>query len=593
MASSIVSLSSSNPSFGHVLRHQSENNILKLKLKKPKSWNWELSTSKSSAHIDFPRVLLYDNNDKLLADIEEANLIINGKENEPLSSVQSSSLGINNRSRVRKSSSFCVSSPTVNSLKSPVITIESDGSNDQNDSLMIDKSIHSERSRNVISHKSSPSQTKTDIDDKLIESRDIPNEPFKENTQMPEAPIYIFSAKGLVKRDFNAKEFDTIRNRLNPQASEESEIHPENQLKNYQNSTSETTKNTVQCQMEHLAVQPDRNPLTKCKSMAEILGNESTRKKSKRKIRRTKSSVSTKYPLPNTTRNVTSSSSDENDSKPKMRPAYCIQKSAAGAIVVPDGPVFSDRVRRRRRSKSADKIGRKSRLNPENDRILKPSPTSLECKAIGQTDKSMSNSVLSILMDTTSMHNKTDELNDGIAPFVRYATDKHYKNHNKHSISIKSENNRLNVENGVVSSASSNNDVNSSMDAKQRKAQLNRKVSFVQFNDETADNNGCNDNIHNDFINVQQTREFNQNGKCISTRPTNGRKKKNPHGTKIKKSASVASFCNNYSMASAAIVSASDTDDYDFYSKPPMRHKKRRVSQRPKSNITSYHGESL
>lgn len=57
----------------------SENSIIKLKLKKPKSWNWELSTSKSSPNINFPKILLYDHKNNLLAETNQSDCIINDK----------------------------------------------------------------------------------------------------------------------------------------------------------------------------------------------------------------------------------------------------------------------------------------------------------------------------------------------------------------------------------------------------------------------------------------------------------------------------------------------------------------------------------
>lgn len=81
MTSSTASLRS-DKAFGRPIeRHTSETNILKLKLKKPKAWNWELSTSTSSTHIDFPRILLYDDKNRLLADVDDADRIISGTAN--------------------------------------------------------------------------------------------------------------------------------------------------------------------------------------------------------------------------------------------------------------------------------------------------------------------------------------------------------------------------------------------------------------------------------------------------------------------------------------------------------------------------------
>lgn len=568
MASSIVSISSSNPSsFGNVLRHQSENNIVKLKLKKPKSWNWELSTSKSSAHIDFPRILLYDNNDKLLADIEEANLIIGSKENVPNSPMQISSPENNDKNRIRKSSSFCVSNS-----KTPT-TIDLSGSKTSVNTQTNGDLQHSLRSRSV-SHRSEKSQSNIDVSDKTIESHNLP-----EDTQMPEAPIYIYSAKGLVKRDFNAKEFDGIRNRSNSQAINEFELNPK--IQTMTNAvTSEMTDKNVQSQIikDNLTVQTNKSPLIKCKSMAEIVGNELSKKRPKRKIRRTKSSVSTKSQLQNMAQNCSSSSSsssEENDAKSTRRPAYHIQKSAAGTIIVPDEPVASERRRRRCRSKSADKtdrINRRNKIKAESDRVRKLSTL------IHKTDNSMPNLMLSDLIDTAPTFQIINE-RDEVVSLISNADE-------KHSNPVKCENN-LNIHNSAMSSSSSNNNVNSYNDVKQKKSTVNRKVSFVQFNCDT-ENNGYNENIHHDnIINAQQTEHFNSNGKCIN----NSSKKKVYR--KIRKSASVAGLLNNeYSMASAPI-STTDIDDDDLHSKPVVRHKKRRVSQRLRLNNTSCHGESL
>lgn len=42
------------------------NEIIKLRLKKPKNWNWQLTTSKSSPHIALPAIHLYNSKGKLL-----------------------------------------------------------------------------------------------------------------------------------------------------------------------------------------------------------------------------------------------------------------------------------------------------------------------------------------------------------------------------------------------------------------------------------------------------------------------------------------------------------------------------------------------
>lgn len=46
-------------------------NVLSLKLRKPKHWKWELTTSKSCSNIALPRILLYDHEGQLLVDAQE------------------------------------------------------------------------------------------------------------------------------------------------------------------------------------------------------------------------------------------------------------------------------------------------------------------------------------------------------------------------------------------------------------------------------------------------------------------------------------------------------------------------------------------
>ncbi|XP_011185347.2 uncharacterized protein LOC105213929 [Zeugodacus cucurbitae] len=45
-------------------------NVLSLKLRKPKNWRWELSTSRSCSNIALPRILLYDHKGQLLVDVD-------------------------------------------------------------------------------------------------------------------------------------------------------------------------------------------------------------------------------------------------------------------------------------------------------------------------------------------------------------------------------------------------------------------------------------------------------------------------------------------------------------------------------------------
>lgn len=588
MASSIITVSSSNPSFGHVLQQPSENNIVKLKLKKPKSWNWELSTSKSSAHIDFPRVLLYNADGELLADIGEADLIVSGKENEPYMPPHRSLSELSEANTLRKCSSFCVTSSSLRSLSNPSVTIGSSGSTGSK------------------SFSGKISSSNTDIPQKCIRSNSVSfNQTNAFNTHanvhekpsiasattskvdisdQPEEPIYIYSAKGLVKRDFNAKEFDAIRNRSNSQPNNEyAPVVQSEKSSRQHDSCRKTDPRKKNHQLDILPTPPDKISLVKCQSMAEIVENDSTQKKFKRKIRRTRSSASTKCSTKCVMRSMSSSSSDDNATKQtSKKPMYRIQKCAAGALIVPENNSTNRRVRRRQRSKSIDKIDKthfdcgRNKGNSASDRIPKLNKNFNSTSELRSKSHPLDICSINRINEFTALEN--------------VANNETVKSHHDPTVSIKSENNRLNAHNGVASSISSNNNVNCINDSKQKKTPLNRKVSFVQLNCETA-NKGCIDNGHNDLIGAQKSGELNHNRKFINTKLSNRQKKM--YG-KLRKSATVGGFCNSYCTAPFS-NSDSDTDDDDFSTKPPMRHRKRRLSQRPKSATTSYrpHGKSV
>lgn len=70
-----------------------EQQLIKLCLKKPKRWNWELTTSKSSSNITFPMIQLYDEKgNKLLAEANEAGMTSSSKLRKSASVSRASSL---------------------------------------------------------------------------------------------------------------------------------------------------------------------------------------------------------------------------------------------------------------------------------------------------------------------------------------------------------------------------------------------------------------------------------------------------------------------------------------------------------------------
>ncbi|XP_037027621.1 uncharacterized protein LOC119068226 isoform X4 [Bradysia coprophila] len=119
----------------------SENSIIKLKLKKPKSWNWELSTSKSSPNINFPKILLYDHKNNLLAETDESNCIVNDKKDGKLTNgkvagknkiLSSSSTISSNKNETKRSPKTNIDS---NCIYNSIDPIQSHSAQLQNESL--------------------------------------------------------------------------------------------------------------------------------------------------------------------------------------------------------------------------------------------------------------------------------------------------------------------------------------------------------------------------------------------------------------------------------------------------------------------------
>lgn len=76
-----------------------EQQLIKLSLKKPNAWNWELTTSKSSQSITFPTIQLYDeNSETLLAVADEADFVASSKK---LRKSATTSNGSSSRSSLR------------------------------------------------------------------------------------------------------------------------------------------------------------------------------------------------------------------------------------------------------------------------------------------------------------------------------------------------------------------------------------------------------------------------------------------------------------------------------------------------------------
>lgn len=481
MTSSVASRTSAVSTFATISSAKSsdDNNILKLKLKKPKSWNWELSTSKSSSHIDFPRILLYDSNDKLLADVEEADCVINGVNIDKHSSISTQNLyklpsDAAKQNPLRQSASFSTSrnsfassalgnsgnissnnnsinNKTVHLIECNELNVGNDSDNNSNSHAScsttrsikkckrsLSTNLHdvNELLSNVVSqlkdqgyeckirrknsstysNGSSKNPCNLDMSNTLHgDNNDVVERNANENNfsgfetastttmtdsskqhcdavKLPEMPIYIFSGKGLVRRDFNAKEFESIRNRQKQFEKAENAVvsHNTNDAKctgtimghtNETNRDNDTAINLasssvtpINRQRKHYLTvssgcEAPRNEMRieKSKSVSEMLTAAPHRKRERRKVRRVKS-VNTGTSSSPSTFNQTTIEWQKFDAQHQFhkhsncdamsnKPVYQLCSSAAGVIVVPDENIGSDQRsrRRRRRPRSCNK----------------------------------------------------------------------------------------------------------------------------------------------------------------------------------------------------------------------------------------------
>lgn len=147
-------------------------NMLHLKLNKPRSWNWEICTDKSA--LKFPRVILCDKDGTLLADIRKANCV---KSNRTLNNAinQNKSQRLNDIEKRSSEYSFSVNIPEYPMDKK---------------SYCIDNSCCN-----------------------CVLSDGISAGNISFNTDESKIPVFIYSGRGLILRNFKDKEFNEIRNK--------------------------------------------------------------------------------------------------------------------------------------------------------------------------------------------------------------------------------------------------------------------------------------------------------------------------------------------------------------------------------------------
>lgn len=116
-----------------------EEQLIKLCLKKPKQWSWELTTSKSSSNIAFPTIQLFDENNKvMLTEASEAGFFASSKLRKVRSSASVSNGSSLRSIRTKDSFKIKIKRDSIDEIASDPIIIEPDDSSAH-------VQIHSER----------------------------------------------------------------------------------------------------------------------------------------------------------------------------------------------------------------------------------------------------------------------------------------------------------------------------------------------------------------------------------------------------------------------------------------------------------------
>lgn len=200
--------------------------LINLKLKKPKTWNWELSTSKSSSSINFPRIRLYDHHDNLLAEADESEQLVNNTTHPHSAPLQRCSS--KNAVRKKAESFNSVQQPSIRSggrSKSRSQTMDMTQFLDGIRQEMLGQGFKckvTERGRSSSRKRFDSGNMVNEVVADVQVTLPLPvaatNRTIIETTSKQiddskriEQPITVLSERGLLQRDRQAKEFTNIR----------------------------------------------------------------------------------------------------------------------------------------------------------------------------------------------------------------------------------------------------------------------------------------------------------------------------------------------------------------------------------------------
>lgn len=413
---SIVTESSYQNSKNAFNSNNDSNNLLKLSLKKPKSWNWELTTSKSSPNISFPHIFLYDDKGNLLAETNDSDCIYkgNGKakktKNNEIKVINRTKENLNNEKLIKYTTEIHENNTTNDLLNNKHVEGEVEKilkvEHVRSKSLQEIEEKHTARKyrkskRSLSTNFSDMKETNSFLNDFISQLNDkgidykinrhdsseklgrlkrvdsgnfvVKNNDLKITEKIPEVPILIYSAKGLVQRDLNAKEFDNVRKKQykgSVSSNLEGIKEKPTVIKTQRNEQFMENKKLLSAEENKSKT---NYSITKSKSALEIPTNHGKDvKRDKKKYRRNHSANPVRFSTSILERisefkRRSSSTEDDENVDVKNKPKYKLRTSNAGTLVV-----CEESFRKvRKRSKSFNRINEYEENESYQERIKK------------------------------------------------------------------------------------------------------------------------------------------------------------------------------------------------------------------------------
>lgn len=397
-------------------KNNDSNNLLKLSLKKPKSWNWELTTSKSSPNISFPHIFLYDDKGNLLAETNDSDCIYKG--NGKVKKTKNNETKVINRTKENFNNENLIKYTTENNTTNDLLNnkhVEGEVEKILKVEHVRSKSLqeleekHTARKyrkskRSLSTNFSDMKETNSFLNDFINQLNDkgidykinrhdsselgrlkkvdsgnfVVKNDLKTNVdvgveKIPEVPILIYSAKGLVQRDLNAKEFDNIRKKQykGSISSNLEEIKEKPTVIKTQRNEQFIENKKLLSAVENKS--KTNYSIIKSKSALEIPTNHGNElKRDKKKYRRNHSANPVRFSTSILERisefkRRSSSTEDDENIDVKNKPKYKLRTSNAGTLVV-----CEESFRKvRKRSKSFNRIKEYEENESYQERIKK------------------------------------------------------------------------------------------------------------------------------------------------------------------------------------------------------------------------------